>query len=378
MTPDINSIDFTDDELSPGLPNDLRGLSEEDDGYDQLAELATQSAEALVAHDEFPEADVTEVAEALISLSEYLTGPELLRGVTEAFAPDDDSQPDSGSSSTSSGEYDTVSTEQFESNSLDGDTNVDLDGELLVTDVSDHDSDSIALVATVGDHDGSFRLTVFQTSYDKEPETFAPLAEGNVITAEGLTTDEYNGYINAKAFVSAEFEVVSDPTLEASEADAIADDTVEVTGPISEIRSKYSGLVKECPTDDCRRTVTDGQCPDCGTVDFDSFTLQIAGVVDADTSKNFYIDEDAVSEFVGLSVEEVEQEARRQVNQDWLDERLSQRLTSRYIRVEGTESGAGNISVTDFNLVTSPPDDIGDNVSKYARDPEPRFSADSD
>lgn len=374
MASDISSIDFSDDELTPSVPDDLRGLSEGDDRYDELRALAEQSAEALVALDDFPEAEQAAVADAIVDLTEYLHGPELLRGVAQAFEPADDSPSDEPSGST--GEFETVTTAEFEANALDGDANVDVAGELLVDDISDHDSDSIALVATVGNDDGSFRLTVFQTSYDKDPTTFDPLQEGTVITAEGITTDEYNGYINAKAFQSAEFDSVADPDLDAAGIDTLADDSVEITGPVSEIRNKYSGLVEDCPTEDCRLTVTDGECPNCGSVEPDSHALQIAGVLDRDSSRNFYIDTEAVKAFIGLTVEEVREEARDRIDPDWLADELSERLTGRYIRIEGSESAAGNISVTDFNLVASPPSDVGDTVAQYAREPEPRFSLD--
>lgn len=215
---------------------------------------------------------------------------------------------------------------------------IDTDGNwgsyrVTVTKLFTPNSDSIDQVGLIADESGQTKFTKWSRA-----EHLPELKQGESYLIEDAVTDEYNGNYSLSLNTSTSV----------TELDStVTDKTVDVKGAIIDLQDG-SGLIKRCPTDECRYVLNgDGHCAEHGDVDGE-FGLRLKTIVDTGKQTHNVIFQTRATEYLtGISIGDAIDSSA--TNEDLLYQ-MKAEFIGRYFSITGERSGE-YVEVTGFDEV---------------------------
>lgn len=192
-----------------------------------------------------------------------------------------------------------------------------------IVELWDPTSDKIAQVGLAGDDSGKIKFTSFSTS------DLSPLEEGATYQLENVVGNEYQGNISINLNRNTQITEV-DRDIE------VGDNTVTVSGTITELRSG-SGLIERCGKEDCQKAINrSDQCPAHGAVDEHEDDLRIKAVVDDGQAPEIVIlDRDLTEAVTGIELDEAIKKAKDEFDRDVIARDMSDQLVGTHLTATG-------------------------------------------
>ena len=200
-----------------------------------------------------------------------------------------------------------------------------IDMTVMVVDLWEPRSDSIAQVGLLGDESGTIKFTKWAKS--DLPE----LEEQKVYRLQNVVTDEYEGNFSVQLNRTTTIE-------ELDEEMEIGDDNQTIEGALVDIQSG-SGLIKRCPDEDCTRVLQNGRCSEHGEVEGE-FDLRIKGVIDdGEDVHEVIFDEEATEQLTGITLSEAKEMAMDALDTTVVADEMRGTTLGHYYKLTGPTFG---------------------------------------